>query len=162
MCEYIKDFFIGTIAGIVSSLIVSFIWNQIVKNIEKRNEDKKLCKQFEELFFHDIQLVCRYLDRLQLELGFPDSEEKRQEILRLLDNQPMTSSFKHGMNDEGQKILLKIHTIKHEIETNAKKNELSLPICMVKSSELFKLEVELLKSQHNIKKTWNEYKESIK
>lgn len=159
MCEIAKDLIIGTIAGIVSSLIVTKIWNQIVKNIEKKNNDKNESEQFKELFSHEIQLECRYLDRVQLELDFPESEEKRQNVLRVLDSQPTMSSFRYGMNDEGKEILLKIHNIIHEIENCAKRNELNMAVCKVNKNELFKLEVELLKRQYAIRVPWAKYKE---
>ena len=161
MCKIARDFLIGTIAGIVSSLIVSFIWNKIVKKIEKNNADNDEREQFIESFLHDVHQLCRYLEKIQLELEFPESEQKREEILRLLNTQPETKSFKYGMNDEGINILLRIYNVKQEIENYAKKNDLNRAICQVKKSELFNLEFELFKKQNEIRKPWSQYKESI-
>ena len=54
-------------------------------------------RQYKFDFANDIQLICKYLGRLQLELNFEETGDKSQNIMRMLEAHPSTPSFKKGL-----------------------------------------------------------------
>lgn len=153
-----KEIIIGVSTGIISSFIVTIIWHFITKKANAKLAEKEEKVQYLSAFSQDIQLYCRYLDRLQLELDFPENEEKYQNILRAIDNCPLTHTFKNGLTPEGQTYMQKIYEIKRAIEENINKKDLDEIKCKKYKSDLFKVECEMLKNQSSIRQPWELYK----
>ncbi len=158
MYEIIKDLLIGLVSGALSSFIITVCWHNKTTRINEKIEDARLKSQYIKDFSDDIQSLCRYLDRLRLELSFSDSEYKNQIILRLLEARPITSAFKHGMNADGLKVLEDLRKTTLDIEELAKKNTLDKDQCVIHSSKLFKFELDLLKRQTEFRTPWDDYK----
>lgn len=153
-----KEIIIGVLTGIFSSFVVTIIWHFVSKKISEKANEKINNAQYLNAFSQDIQIYCRYLDRLQMELDFPENEDKWQNILRAIEDRPFTHTFKNGLNAEGQSYMQKAHEIKSLIEASIHKKELDEIKCKKYKSEIFKLECEMLKNQTSIRQSWEYYK----
>lgn len=153
-----KEIIIGVLTGIFSSFVVTIIWHFVSKKIFAKANEKIEKAQYLSAFAQDIQIFCRYLDRLQMELDFPENEDKGQNILRAIEDRPFTHTFKNGLNTEGQSYMQKAYEIKSSIESSIHKKELDEIKCKKYKSEVFKLECEMLKNQTSIRQPWEHYK----
>ena len=144
----------GLLTGVVSSLLVTFFWDKKTKKETALLNDKMQENQFKNDFSNDIQAICKYLNRLQLELGFEDSEN----VLRVLEERPTTTSFKNGMNKRGQEILGELYNVQSDIKRLASNQDLTKFEYKKFISLLLKIECDLLREQTAIKKSWEEYK----
>ena len=153
-----KEVIVGIATGIISSFIVTIIWHIVTKKINEKTNDRLNQVRYYTAFSQDIQLYCRYLDRLQMELEFPDSPDKNQDVLRAIESHPITQSFKYGLTSDGQSYLQKIYSIERSIESDAHKNALDMNRCKKYKSEIFQVECNMLKNQNSIRESWDDYK----
>lgn len=153
-----KEIIIGVLTGIFSSFVVTIIWHFVSKKISEKANEEINKAQYLSAFSQDIQIYCRYLDRLQMELGFPENEDKSQNILRAIEDRPFPHTFKNGLNTAGQSYMQKAYEIKASIESSIHKKELDEIKCKKYKSEIFELECEMLKNQTSIRQSWEYYK----
>ena len=154
LCGIAENLIIGLVSGGVSSYIVNIIWKRKLDKLE----DKEKEIQFQADFFDDVQTKCKYLERIQLELGFEESGERNQNILRLIEETPDTQTFKKGMTQEGKDLLLEIISVKDKIKKYADNNTLPLPKSIEYKSQLLKLEIELLSHRTSFRRKWEDVK----
>lgn len=153
-----KEVIVGIATGIISSFIVTVIWHVVTKKMIERTNDKLNQVRYYTAFSQDIQLYCRYLDRLQMELDFPNFPDKNQAVLRVIESHPITHSFKYGLTSDGQSYLQKIYSIERSIENDVHENALDMILCKRYKSEIFQIECNMLKNQSSIRKPWDDYK----
>lgn len=158
MCDFWENFIIGFLSGGLSSLAVTFVWSWFEKKRYNKITDMEQERQYKFDFANDIQLICKYLGRLQLELNFEETADKSQNIMRMLEAHPSTPSFKKGLNEKGSSYLTELWNIKNNIEDDIKNKKLNDTQCEKHRRELFKLECEILRDQNIIRKTWEEVK----
>ncbi len=163
MCSHVESIIIGLITGFFSGLAAGFVVNAIWARAERKKLDEKedehnRIKHILE-FNEDRQLLCRYLDKLQLELPLKSSSEKHNNILRVLEEHPRTPSFKNAINQNGIDILVNIYQIENDIKNMTKFEE---ALYEEYKHKLFKLECDFFKAGNSILLSWDEYKENIK
>ncbi len=160
ICEIMINLVIGVISGIIAGILVNIFWNKKINEIQLAEQDAEKERQYKTDFANDIQILCRYLDKLQLELKFEESPIKDENIQRVIESHPRTKLFSKGMTEEGIKIIYAIRDIEDEIKSNAIAHTLTSSKSKECYYKLFKLECDLLKNQHSIRKSWEEYKNS--
>ena len=149
---------IGFLTGVFSSLIVTIFWDKKTKKEATLLKDKMQENQFKDNFNNDIQAMCKYLNRLQLELGF----ENLENVLRIFEERPTTKSFKNGMNERGKEILRELYSVQSDIKKAVSKQDLTKIECKKFMSLLLKIECDLLREPTAIRKSWEEYKKEEK
>lgn len=155
----IIDIFNGLLTGTVSGLLVSFYWKKRMDKMDAITEDKKDEHEHTRQFKEEIQLLCRYLDRMQLELELPEDEEtKSKNIRRLIDARPGTPSFVGGMTSSGISIMTRLNSLLIQIDTAAKTHMIKEKECENFRRDLFLIVCDLLKNTSLIQKKWVDYK----
>lgn len=154
MCNIVESFIIGFLSGGLSSLAVTWLWQ---KHLDKQ-QDKILEYQYKTSFSNNIQVLCRYIQSLRLELDFEEGEQKNKDVLRVIEARPFIVSFSNSINDDGHELLSQLRTIETEIESTIHDNKLNKSNSILYRRKLLKLELEVLKEQNKIRVNWNEYK----
>ncbi len=158
MCSYLENFIIGFFSGGLSSLAVTAVWSYFAKKRMNKLNDMEQELQFKADFFDDIQAKCKYLERIQLELSFPETDERNQNIRRMLEASPDTKTFSAGMTQNGKALLLEIDSIKENIKNDIKNNKLTTQKSRDYKELLFKMEFELLSHRTSFRRKWEDVK----
>ena len=158
MCDFWGNFIIGFLSGGLSSLAVTAVWSYFGNKRIKKLNDMEQEIQFKTDFFNDIQAKCKYLERIILELSFEATEERNQNIQRLIEATPDTKTFSSGMTQDGKDVLLAINSVRESIKKDIKDNQLSNKKSGDYREELFGLEVELLSHRTSFRKKWEDVK----
>lgn len=159
MCNILESFIIGLISGIFAGFIVNIFWARFERKKLAKLEDEQKKNDYIDRYSENIQTIARYLGKLQLELGFEENPNKRENVLRAIDSRPVTKSLSKSMNQKGIDFLINIRKIENDIQGNT---EIDKRTYKKYKDDLFRLEIDLLKSQNSIRLSWDEYKEKNK
>lgn len=152
MCAIIQDILICLGTGVISGYFVNYRWQKRMDQIEKNRALEQSKIDNRNYFKDDIQKVCHFLDRLQLELDLLDTGEKCNNIRRMIDAIPGTPSFVNHMTKEGENMMQSLHSLYRAIDSDASNHKLDDAKCRKYKSELFIREITLLKNQSTIYK----------
>lgn len=148
MCEILielgKDILIGLISGALSSWAVTALWQKKIDAKEKEHQNEVAKREYESSYYDTVQVLCRYLERLQLELDFKNDSEKSNNIRRLLDAYPSTSIFNKALTNEGKNEILKLNDLKNNLDKDAESGLLSDEKSKIYKREIFQFELQFL------------------
>lgn len=155
--EMFINIIVGLLTGCISSFIVTLLWQKRQDNIENDKKAIEAEQKHTHEFRNEVQTLCHYLRRLELELELPPFPEKYANLRRLVDSQPATPSFVNGMTEVGVKLMSDLHMTLHELNLEAIGMSLTEAKCSANYSVIFKIECELFKKWMQIQKPWTEY-----
>ena len=147
LVELGKDILIGLISGALSSWEITALWQKKMDAKEKDHQDEVAKREYTSSYYDTVQRLCRFLERLQLELGFKNSSEKADNIRRLLDAQPSTPVFVDALTEEGKKEMATLFTLKRNLDEDAKSGLLSDEKSEMYKRKIFQFECQFLKKQ---------------
>ena len=161
MCDWLelgKDILIGLVSGGISSWIVTALWQKKIDTFEKERqaEVEKLEKirkaeaddhEYKTNYYNTVQLLCRYLDRLQIELDLKGAVEKAANIRRLIDSIPSTPAFSDALTEEGVAQMSALYALRRELDKAADDESISDETCAQYRRRLFQFECNFLKNQ---------------
>lgn len=156
MYNTIKDIMVGLVSGCLSSAIVTILWQRKLDAKEQKYQLEARSREYKTSYYETIQNLCRYLDRLQLELELTDLGEKSQNVRRLLDSHPSTGCFTEAMNKDGVNELARLYKLEIDLDKEARDNTLTDEASKRYKMMLFEIECHLLKHQADYLKPYKQ------
>jgi len=161
MCDWLelgKNILIGLVSGGISSWIVTALWQKKMDAFEKERqaeaeelEEARKAeadeREYKTNYYNTVQILCRYLDRLQTELDLKGAVEKAANIRRLVDSIPSTPAFTDALTEAGEAQMSALYELRRELDKAADCESISDETCEQYRRRLFQFECNFLKNQ---------------
>ena len=150
MCDWLVlggNLLVGIVSGVISSWIVTALWKKKMDAFEKERQAEADEREYKNNYYNTVQILCRYLDRLQTELELKGAVEKAANIRRLYDSIPSTSAFKDALTKDGEAQMLALYELRRELDKAANCELISDETCELYRRRLFQFECNFLKNQ---------------
>ncbi len=161
MNGFLENLIIGLISGLLSGIAAGFVVNVIWASAERKRLAKKEAAQDRARYLLDCndkrQAICRYLDRLQLELELKNSTERHENILRVMKEHPYTPGLSDALTPESKALLIEIRRVEERIADRKTPDEAQYA---QDRQALFRLEYQFLKAGDAAFLDWEVYRQS--